>query len=277
MKLHTLIDISNEDYHAGEGVSSTQLVDFVENPRLYYEKYIAKTIAREETPALRWGSVMDTILLEPEKASDLVVVVPGEVLSADGSRKGKKYTDWLANQGGKIPLKASDWDDVQAQVAAVWNCPPAVDWLVASQRQKSLYWIDQQQDGDHKLLCKCRYDGIVGGRGFFDLKTTCEPLHKFRYSVTKYKYLLRLGWYALGYAFSYNEWPKDMAWMVLSKERPYECMVLQPPVGFEAWFMKTIDKVLAELHARTREKHWSNDQYQQPIQMDFNLQDHKGY
>lgn len=278
-KLHMLVNIPNEEYHAGEGVSSTQLVDFVDNPRKYYERHVEKSLSKENTAALRWGSVMDAIILEPDLATELVAVIPAEVLNKDGHRMGKKWTEWRDAQGGKTLLTGLEWGSLMAQVQAVWDCPPAVNWLATSQHQKSLYWMDSDQlpGSDHKLLCKCRYDGIVGGRGFFDLKTTCEPLEKYRYSVTKFKYLLRLGWYALGYAFSYDQWPQDIAWIVVSKEPPYECMVMQPPPNFEAWFMKRITPILADLHWRTKENHWSNDQYQQPVQMDLDLSTYQGY
>lgn len=69
--------LPNEVYHAANGISSTQVKDARISLMYYYGRHVARTIPREETRALQFGTVLHALTLEPEKFGDEFTVFPG--------------------------------------------------------------------------------------------------------------------------------------------------------------------------------------------------------
>lgn len=59
--------ISNEAYHSANGVSSTQVKDARISLMYFHGRHITKTIKKESTEALTFGSLVHAMVLEPEK------------------------------------------------------------------------------------------------------------------------------------------------------------------------------------------------------------------
>lgn len=59
--------LSSADYHAANGISSTMLKDARISLMYFHGRHIAKTIPRQESPALLLGALIHTLALEPEK------------------------------------------------------------------------------------------------------------------------------------------------------------------------------------------------------------------
>jgi len=60
-------DIPNEVYHAANGISSTMAKDARISLMYYHGRHVIKSIQRERTDALTFGSLVHTLALEPEK------------------------------------------------------------------------------------------------------------------------------------------------------------------------------------------------------------------
>ncbi|MDY4380382.1 PD-(D/E)XK nuclease-like domain-containing protein [Pectobacterium brasiliense] len=69
--------VSNNDYHAANGVSSTQVKDARISLMYYHGRHITKTIRRDSSDALTSGSLVHTLALEPEKLEEEYAVFPG--------------------------------------------------------------------------------------------------------------------------------------------------------------------------------------------------------
>jgi exodeoxyribonuclease VIII len=69
--------LPNEVYHAANGVSSTQVKDARISLMYFNGRHVARTIPREETRALQFGTVLHALTLEPEKFGDEFTVFPG--------------------------------------------------------------------------------------------------------------------------------------------------------------------------------------------------------
>ncbi|WP_148250541.1 RecE family exodeoxyribonuclease [Raoultella terrigena] len=69
--------LPNEVYHAANGISSTQIKDARISLMYFHARHVAKTIARESTDALTFGSLVHTLALEPEKFDEEFAVFPG--------------------------------------------------------------------------------------------------------------------------------------------------------------------------------------------------------
>lgn len=69
--------LPNEVYHAANGISSTQVKDARVSLMYYHARHVAKTIRRDSSDALTFGSLVHTICLEPEKLHEEFAVFPG--------------------------------------------------------------------------------------------------------------------------------------------------------------------------------------------------------
>ena len=69
--------LPNEVYHAANGVSSTQVKDARISLMYFNGRHVARTIPREETRALQFGTFLHALTLEPEKFGDEFTVFPG--------------------------------------------------------------------------------------------------------------------------------------------------------------------------------------------------------
>lgn len=69
--------LPNEVYHAANGISSTQVKDARVSLMYFHGRHVSKTIRRDSSDALTFGSLVHTISLEPEKLHDEFAVFPG--------------------------------------------------------------------------------------------------------------------------------------------------------------------------------------------------------
>ncbi|MGV3987796.1 PD-(D/E)XK nuclease-like domain-containing protein [Citrobacter portucalensis] len=69
--------LPNEVYHAANGISSTQVKDARVSLMFYHGRHVTKTIRRESSEALTFGSLAHTLALEPEKLHEEFAVFPG--------------------------------------------------------------------------------------------------------------------------------------------------------------------------------------------------------
>lgn len=69
-------DISNDDYHSSNGISSTMLKDGRISLMYFERRHISKVIQRERSEALDFGSLFHTLVLEPEKVEDEFSLAP---------------------------------------------------------------------------------------------------------------------------------------------------------------------------------------------------------
>jgi exodeoxyribonuclease VIII len=68
--------ISNDDYHSANGVSSTQVKDARISLMYFNGRHVAKTIKKESTEALTFGSLVHAMVLEPEKLEEEFSIEP---------------------------------------------------------------------------------------------------------------------------------------------------------------------------------------------------------
>lgn len=272
-KLNTMLELGNEEYHAALAMSSTKLRDYAASPLLFHHRYNLRDMPFEDSPALRIGSIVDALVLEQSALDDMVAVIPAEVLNKDGHRKGGAWTEWAGQQGGKTLLKPEEWDDIRSMADSVWACPPAVELVTACKHQQATFWRDDDHDG---IIGKCKFDGVCEN-GFFDLKTTSDALPDFRHSIKRYNYMLQLAWYAIGFEQTLGAWPEWMSWIVISKIKPYECMVLKPEGDYEKLARQHINGLLDKYIAQCESGDWHNEKYSEVVSYPVDVYSFGGY
>ena len=101
-----ILDLTNEEYHARDEWSSSQLKLLPKEPWLFYRRYIEKHPAFQfkQTASTKLGTAVHDIVLE----NTPVVMFPKSALSASGSKAGSGYKSFVADNPGKVLCKPDD-------------------------------------------------------------------------------------------------------------------------------------------------------------------------
>lgn len=131
-RLHGLFeDMSSEDYHNYPGVySSSQMKDLLEDPEIFYRKYITKEQEKISIPAFDVGTAFHTAILEPEK-------IESEVAVFTGIRRGKEWEAFKEIHAGKAIITASENETAEGLIKAVRNSPIAMNRIDRCQKELS--------------------------------------------------------------------------------------------------------------------------------------------
>ena len=166
-------DISNEDYHAGDGVSKSQLDMVAKNPALL--KWVkAAPEDEEKKSALDMGTALHCLLLEPEEFDKRFIIAPAfnrrttqgkadeEAFLKDVSRQG--MTVMTAEEGRKLGLMR---ESAMAH--------PAARWMLEAPGycEASMYWNDNV---------------IVDVKKVADMERFARHIEEFRYHVQNAMY-----------------------------------------------------------------------------------------
>lgn len=117
----------NLDYQLTRG----DLVAFAHSPR----KWLKVGSSRQATKAMRWGSLLDCLLLTPNQIADKIAVCPDELLSTDGHLRSKEAKAWKVSQGDKLVVTAEDLKEAQAVAVEIRAYPKVAELIDCSQTQ----------------------------------------------------------------------------------------------------------------------------------------------
>lgn len=181
-------EVSNEEYHKRPGISTSRLNVFLRDVREYDYQFNSGLYVPKSEHHFDFGSAVHSVTLLGDEAS--IAVIPENVLSASGSRAGKAWHSWLAEQSGKIVLKQHEYDAVMRCVDAVKAHPVASVLLSApgpAERAFSFY------DENFELDWRCKVDKLsemAAGWVAVDLKTCGKSTsaQSFVKSVADFRY-----------------------------------------------------------------------------------------
>ena len=190
-------DISNDAYHGERGHISRSTAhryigDDGGRAQRYAEIYGKSLFGG--SAATSFGSIVDSAVECEMRGVDWrgsIAVPPSSVLAADGSRRGKAYTEWKATlPKGGYECSESDFFKVADIVASIREHKAANALLEASTHsQYSVFWT--RPDG-HAI--KARADGCTANE-WFDLKTTSSEWRDLKWSFLRFGYDWQASWY----------------------------------------------------------------------------------
>ena len=129
-----IYDMSSQEYHSTSGVySSSQLKDLLEDEEIFINKYIKKTVKREEISAFDVGTYFHTAILEPDKISDDCAVYDRKI------RRGSHWEKFRRKHDGKAILTRDQRDKALGLVSAVQNSPIAMGLISKGTPEVSLF------------------------------------------------------------------------------------------------------------------------------------------
>jgi hypothetical protein len=212
--IYTSDQLTNEQYHASEGVSNSGLKLILRSPAHFKSrpKY-------DSTRAKEIGSAIHCAILEPERYSTDYVIVD----CAD--RKKKEYNDACKLNPKDRTLTREEGEGVSGMQRAVFANTAARSLLLACpSREVSVFAIDPETG----LLVKCRFDiapnaGVAG-----DLKK-CQDVRprEFSNSIQSYGYHMQVAFYSDVYYWATGERIHSMPIIAVEEQRPHACKVYE--------------------------------------------------
>ncbi|WP_099373725.1 exodeoxyribonuclease VIII [Escherichia coli] len=195
--------ISNENYHAGPGVSKSQLDDIADTPALYLWRKNAP-VDTTKTKTLDLGTAFHCRVLEPEEFSNRFIVAPEFNRRTNSGKEEEKAFLRECASTGKTVITAEEGRKIELMYQRVMALPLG-QWLVesAGHAESSIYW----EDPETGILCRCRPDKIIPEfHWIMDVKTTAD-IQRFKTAYYDYRYHVQDAFYSDGYEAQFGVLP----------------------------------------------------------------------
>ncbi|HAW5517864.1 TPA: exodeoxyribonuclease VIII [Escherichia coli] len=195
--------ISNENYHAGPGVSKSQLDDIADTPALYLWRKNAP-VDTTKTKTFDLGTAFHCRVLEPEEFSNRFIVAPEFNRRTNAGKEEEKAFLMKCASTGKTVITAEESRKIELMYQSVMALPLG-QWLVesAGHAESSIYW----EDPETGILCRCRPDKIIPEfHWLMDVKTTAD-IQRFKTAYYDYRYHVQDAFYSDGYEAQFGVQP----------------------------------------------------------------------
>lgn len=183
-----IYSISNERYHAAEGLSRTALWTFKQLPYKYWYEYLSGGHkAPSESEAFLIGNLVHCLVLEPDLFKERYFVMPKVNRT---TKQGKiNYQEYLLKASARTLINQDQYQLAELMRQSVYNNCTSIEILHGAKKEQSIFWLDEQTG----IMCKARPDiwnhPIMG-----DLKTTLDAGYRgFQSAAFKDGYFLQAG------------------------------------------------------------------------------------
>jgi hypothetical protein len=216
-------DISNDDYHEGEGISSSQVkVLALKTPAHYFWKYLDPNNEHEvkdKWGALAIGTLFHSLLLEPEKPIEREFLFVDDINRR--SKAGKEaFADNLATatESGRNIVTHEEHEHVKKMVAEARKQSLFNSLFTGGRAELSCYW----NDPDTGILCKCRPDYLHDDNIIVDLKS-CRDADEDGAGKASFNfgYYISAAFYLDGVAAATGKPADSFIFAFMEKEPPY--------------------------------------------------------
>ncbi|EAM7057283.1 exonuclease VIII [Salmonella enterica] len=197
-------DITNEAYHAGPGVSKSQLDDIAVCPA-FYQWRKAAPVDTEKTKALDMGTALHCRLLEPDEFKNRFIIAPEfNRRTTAGKEEEKAFLENCANSG-KTVMTAEEGRKLELMYGSVMAHPGCRALLEAEGKtESSIYWTDTET-GE---LCRIRPDKFLANSPLIlDVKKVAD-MSRFSRHVEEFRYHVQAAMYCEGWKAYSGETPK---------------------------------------------------------------------
>lgn len=197
-------DITNEAYHAGPGVSKSQLDDIAICPA-FYQWRKAAPVDTEKTKDLDMGTALHCRLLEPDEFKNRFIIVPEfNRRTTAGKEEEKAFLENCANSG-KTVMTAEDGRKLELMYGSVMAHPGCRALLEAEGKtESSIYWTDTET-GE---LCRIRPDKFLTNSPLIlDVKKVTD-MSRFARHVEEFRYHVQAAMYCEGWKAYSGETPR---------------------------------------------------------------------
>ena len=205
--IYTADQLSNEEYHAADGISKSGLDLILRSPAHY--RFSEK---REATRAMEIGTALHCSILEPERfAADYMLL--REVTDRRASAYKEACKVWSAER----VLTGSEADKVAGMQESVLAHPVLGRFVKAQGRcELSVFAVDPETG----VLVKCRFDKLLDAKLAIDVKKT-QDLRDFGKSVANYGYHMQAAFYSDVWQWATGETLEGFMFAAVEESMPH--------------------------------------------------------
>lgn len=228
------------NYHSIKALSNSSLSVLKRSPAEFYARFVADppTMQSEETDAMRLGSAVHMLALEPERFDEQYWISTGPINATTGrpyGRETKKFADWLAEveANDKRKLILQDEFASSIEIAKAFQSHETIRAIMASRAEKFFEFEhvdDFKWEGlDEWVRIKCKLDFVIPSEGIIvDLKTTDNPSeYDWSWSAGSYGYHRQAAIYMDIMEAKYKR-PFRFIFGVVRSKAPYEAHCYEP-------------------------------------------------
>ena len=211
-----------DDYHASAALSSSGIKKLLRSPAHYV---VERTQSRAPTDAMRIGTAVHTLLLEPERSGE-VVQMPTFNLRTNAGKADRDA--WLAEHPGAQAFALPDYERICGAVEAVRRHPAAGMLLSEGKAETSLFW----RDAATRIECRARFDWYRPADGIIADVKTCQDASPegFQRAIGAFSYHVSAAHYWLGHEHLMDRSPA--AWLFI-------CVEVEPPFGVAVYALES--------------------------------------
>jgi exodeoxyribonuclease VIII len=202
----------SELYHADKETISKHGLDLIHKAPLVYKHGL--TAQKKQTPAMRWGEIVHSYILEFEKFLDEYVIEP-EGLDKR-TKEGKAWSE-EAKQQGLRAVSHDEHETLKQMYYSIVSNEAARELMHSAQLiEPSVYW---EEDGSK---CRARPD-LVTKHSIVDLKTTSN-IRNFAKDAANFRYHVQAAFYLSGLRHNGLD-PSSFQFIAVETEPPFLCQV----------------------------------------------------
>lgn len=218
-----------------------------------------------DTAAMRWGSALHCMVLEPDRFVDEYTVggpLNPKTQQPYGSAT-KAFNEWALTQVKPI-LTREEYRLILGMADAIMAHPVARTIRDAPRRTElSIFW---EQD---ELPCKARLDCLQDGT-IWDIKTTRDASYRgFERSMTEYRYMIQAAWYMQGAGRCGLADPMKCRylWLAVENAAPYQLCVYRCSLDLWQVGYDRCEAAIAKYLECQKTKVWPTAFSQEPVLM----------
>ena len=255
------------DYYEIDALSNSSLSVLKRSPQEFHERFVTGKQKGEETDAMRLGSAVHMLALEPEKFDSQYVVLEGPINAKTGNPYGrdtKAFTEWLEAASVDETRKVLIREDFESSlnIARAFHSHEIIEGLMSvggKEFEKTLLLTYQYDDGSSERV-KCKPDCIIPAESIIiDLKTSSDPRpDEFQWSALRYGYYRQAAIYLDACEVYYGKEFRFLFGVVNSKA-PNECGVFELTPGDIQRGRDEYHELIEEYSRRLAGNNWRSD------------------
>ena len=205
---------------AGKAISKSLICDFIKDAGAWKNSH-----RKEQTKAMRGGSVLDCLLTEPHQFENRYVMSAYDEFR---TKESKAWRDQMEAEGLQV-LKASEFDAAQAQLDAIKSKPEALSLINGAQFQVAFRHATAYPFASKGLIDILPDDGET----IVDLKT-CEPSaleskRSLARHIFDWGYHIQAGAYCEGMAIASGIERTQFKFIFVTSKPPFRVAVISLP------------------------------------------------
>jgi len=219
---------NDSDYYGDWEYTTNSQLGYVKRSPSYYWKM--RNGGKIDGPALRFGSLVHTLILEPEKYSENFVVFNPEDrpekekgMTSKMNKEWKKRLDLDCKEGRKYLMTMEQYELALKLKRKLNDCPEVKAILDNCETEVPKTWIDFNT----MSKCKGKADIVIdGGDMLVDIKTTGKDVVDFKKSAYRYAYHRQAAFYLDGFN------AKEFVFIVIESNAPHQIGIFRCSENF---------------------------------------------